>query len=403
VIRVLTIALLVAGSVPANALPRFAAQRGAECTLCHVSPSGGGVRNRYGSNIFQRAMLPIVWGDEEAEGAGTFSGELAEWLTIGADLRLSYIYSRPERAVPPADEPAITSSLFLMQADLYTAASLAPYLSLVLDVGVYAGFEAWFLLRTPADDDELDVFLKVGRFLPAFGVRDPNHDLFTRAGIGLGATDRDSGLELTVQVAPLSVSFALVNGTVDDALFDTHGGASRSFEKAIVSRAALRFSLLDALFVQTGASLYLNDNTDAANPLFDGVLGAERTMLAGEGVDELRAGAFVLANLGRFTYLGDVVYVRDAFAAPNLPNVAGYASYQELDVTIVRGVELGATLEFADRDVEISDTSAVRFGIVTELFLTSHLELRAMARRTISDRAAAGALTDFVLFAHAFF
>ena len=42
--------LLVLPSV-ACALPRFAARVGASCSLCHVDPSGGGMRTDYARNV----------------------------------------------------------------------------------------------------------------------------------------------------------------------------------------------------------------------------------------------------------------------------------------------------------------------------------------------------------------
>ena len=34
------------------ALPRFALEQGASCVSCHVNPTGGGMRNDYGSNVY---------------------------------------------------------------------------------------------------------------------------------------------------------------------------------------------------------------------------------------------------------------------------------------------------------------------------------------------------------------
>src|SRR5690348_1317251 len=42
----------------AAALPRFAARNSQECIQCHINPTGGGMRNEYGRNVFQNAVLP---------------------------------------------------------------------------------------------------------------------------------------------------------------------------------------------------------------------------------------------------------------------------------------------------------------------------------------------------------
>lgn len=395
-VRIFLIAAIILSPAAAEALPRFAARTGAECTLCHVSPSGGGVRNRYGSNIYQRTMLPILWDDEETGEEGTissFSGALTDWLHLGADLRLAYLYAKPPT----------TSSFFMMQADLYTAANFSPHVTAVFDIGAYSGFEAWVLIRAATEPSDFNLYLKAGHFLPAFGIRDVNHELYTRGGIGLGATDRDTGLEATAFAGPFSLSVALVNGTFDDAIFDTRGSKTRSFEKAIAARAALRFSLSDWVNAQIGASLYSNDNVDSTNPLFSGFLPAGGAMLSAEGVDEMRAGGFILASLGRFVYSGEVVYVRDQFIDSGLPSLRGYASYQELDLLLTQGWELGATVEFLDPDLELSENSTLRLGLFTEIFVHTFVELRLMLRRTSSEVPRFDGVTEFVAFAHSFF
>ena len=55
----LALAVVRGASSRAAAIPRFAARNGNECIQCHVSPTGGGVRNAYGRNVFERIWLPM--------------------------------------------------------------------------------------------------------------------------------------------------------------------------------------------------------------------------------------------------------------------------------------------------------------------------------------------------------
>jgi len=383
------VALTVVAS-SASAMPRFAARTGADCRLCHVNPSGGGMRSRYGSSVFQRLALPLTIGDEAGDDElPSFSPQITEWLSLGADLRAAYLYSAPD----VLDDP--TSSFFLMQADLYTAAKLSSHVSVVLDIGVYSGFEAWVLVQAASKPSPYDLYLKVGRFMPTFGLRDPNHDLFTRQGIGLGSSDRDTGLELTFVAGPATLSVALVNGTFGDDALDGHGSDHRSFEKALVSRAAVGFGA-GALHIQTGGSFYLSDNGTDANPLFRPALDA--AIDVAEGVDELRAGAFLLAGLGPISYVGEAVYVRNRFTSGG-DAVGGYASAQELAVQVIQGVEVMATFELSDPDLTLAGDATTRAGLAAEVFLGPFFEVRVMGRRAFGPAAA----TDFLLFAHAAF
>jgi hypothetical protein len=241
-----------------------------ECIQCHVNPTGGGMRNAYGRNVFEHAILtlssrpdPESWlapatlsgPEDEAARDAPFSGDLTEWLAMGGDVRAAYLWIRPDRGVLPGEPREVTSTFFLMQADLYHSAVLGPHVTLNLDVGAYSGFEAWGLLRLfrdPAPDD-LDLYVKLGRFLPPFGIREVEHQLFTREAVGLGAQDRDTGLEVTALYGPGTLSLALLNGTLGDVSFDTSGTERRTFEKAIAARLSARANL-SWLRAQLGAS-----------------------------------------------------------------------------------------------------------------------------------------------------
>ena len=399
----LVAAVLLSVPVPAHALPRFAARNGAECILCHVNPTGGGIRNAYGRNVFARTLLPWsarrptfdswladdLLADERKAAGGrdrtvAFSPDLTDWLAVGADARVGYFLSRPDSA--PRSQ--LRSKLFLMHADLYLAATVNEHAVLVFDYGPRPGGpEMWALLTRSPTPRRFDLMLKLGWFRPPFGVREAEHQLFTREGVGFGVgplDDHDAGIELTAYAGPLALHVALLDGG-GDKLFDETG--------ALAGRLALR-ARLGRLKAQVGGSFYGLRGIKKKNPLFGG---AE----VDPGLDELRAGAFLTASLGRFTYLADLVYVRDDFYGPALPARHGYASYQELSFVPAQGLDLIATLEFKDPDLEVLRNATLRAGLVTELHPWPSVELRAMVRRTRGDDAAAAGW-DLVVLAHLF-
>lgn len=403
----------------ASALPRFAARNQMECIQCHINPTGGGMRNDYGANVFEKTWLPLAWtadswidpdppeegaaaGDgDEGDGWLSFSGRIFDWLSIGGDFRTAYIWVRPDHGVTADADPEVTSSFFLMQADLYHAARLGPHVTFVLDVGVYSGFEAWGLFRPFLGIEGFDLYLKAGRFLPPFGIREVEHQLFTREGVGLSGVDRDTGVEATAYVGPLTLSLALTNGTFGDTAFDTAGSERRTFEKAITARASGRL-IVGPLRAQLGASFSYNDNLSQPNPLFSSELPPPLAAGTGRGVNEVRAGPFLTASLGRFTYLGDVVIVHDAFRDDAIPNLTGYATYQELSFIPLQGLELVMTYEFMDPNTRLGHNVGQRLGAVVELFPLPFTELRLMMRRRFGDRASSTDATDLVFFLHLF-
>lgn len=414
--------LLVLLAMPsaALALPRFAARSGTECIQCHVNPTGGGMRNEYGRNVFANVYLPWSargepdsWmaptfppeGEEPEQEPGTgaigFSPELTEWLALGSDLRASYIFIRPDRPPSPGVPRDVTNTFFLMQADLYTSARLHDRVTLYLDVGVYTGFEAWGLIRLTEPGAPLETYLKVGRFLPPFGLRDVEHQLFTREGIGFGSSDRDTGLELGGYVGPLAFQAAVLNGTLGDTAFDAPGRQRRTFEKALAARLSLR-GALGNLRAQVGGSFYFSENANQANPLLAASVPSAVAPQVSLGVNELRAGGLLMLGLGRFTYLGDLAVVHNRFNPAEVPRLMGYASYQELAFVPVQGLELVSTYEFKDPNVEVLGNTTHRAGLAVEFFPWSSTEVRAMVRRTFGDDPASSPSWDVVLFLHLF-
>lgn len=423
-IAVAAVATLTALSGRAAAVPRFAARNGNECIQCHISPTGGGIRNSYGRNVFERAWLPwsrrpraADWvvsppptdgsapagdaGDDAADDDVVFDPEINQWMVLGGDLRAAYIMIRPEKGATPGSDPDITNSFFLMQADLYHSMTLNRHVTTVLDIGAYSGFEAWALFHLAPEPASYDLMVRVGKFMPAFGVREVEHQLFTRQGIGLGATDRDTGIEVTAFAGPVTAAVSVLNGTLGDTAFDNHGTERRRFEKAVVSRVSVRG---DAGWArgQLGLSFYYNQDANQANPLFGGSIAPAMAAEVGRGVDEIRAGGFLTANLGRFTYLADLAWVRDRFYSDGLPTLQGYASYQELSFLPVQGLDVIGTFEFADPDMDLADNTAKRAGLAIEFFPWPFTELRAMVRRAWDPNSATGGAWDVVVFSHLF-
>ncbi|MBP6632332.1 MAG: hypothetical protein KA297_23125 [Kofleriaceae bacterium] len=417
-------AALVIASADAGAVPRFAARNGNECIQCHVSPAGGGIRNAYGRNVFERVWLPRgrkpagdAWvvrppatdGSAPADGSAAaeedddvvFDPEINEWMVLGGDLRAAYIFIRPDEGATPEAEPDVTSSFFLMQADLYHAMTLNRHVTAVLDVGAYSGFEAWGLYHLNVEPATYDLMVRVGKFMPAFGIREVEHQLFTRERIGLGATDRDTGVEVTAFAGPVTAAVAVLNGTLGDTAFDTHGTSRKAFEKAVAARLSARADL-GWIRGQLGASFYFNQGSNQASPLLAGAIPSAMAGAVGQGVNEVRAGGFLTLNLGRFTYLADLAWVRDNFYSDQLPTLRGYASYQELSMLPTQGVDVVGTLEFADPDMDLLDNRTLRAGLAVEFFPWPFTELRAMVRRTWDEGSASGDAWDLVVFSHLF-
>jgi hypothetical protein len=189
----------------AQALPRYAAEYGQSCTLCHENPTGGGLRTEYATQF----LIPE---EIAAQGWIPFAGEgllaqpgaaITPNITIGADLR-TLAWQREGGS----------GDVFAMQGDLYLNLRLSPTASAYLEQGLSGSGETYALLRTLP----LDGYLKAGRFIPDYGWRFADHRMFNRrylmdaAGSESPAVLYNSGLEVGVSPGPLVISGSALSG-----------------------------------------------------------------------------------------------------------------------------------------------------------------------------------------------
>ncbi|MBI2893436.1 MAG: hypothetical protein HYY06_07775 [Deltaproteobacteria bacterium] len=394
------VAAVVVSAPDAHAIPRFAIRTGLPCSSCHESPTGGGMRTAFARNVFVPRWLAMGTGPAEPDVTGAV--EIGERVAIGTDLRAGYLYQNSPRA-----ELADTSSWTLMQADLYLNVDVSRHLGFYLDTGAYGGFEAWAAMRPYGRPDHRDLLIRAGRFVIPFGLREPNHGAWIREGIGLGPTDRDNALEIALANGRTTAQLAISNGTYGDSFLDANGtGAERRpYEMAVSARLTWQ-PRIGPLRLLIAASGMANRNASTQNPIFVPALfaGSESATI-GQGVNEQRVGLALGAALGRLGYRGEIVGVHDRLRGGDHRSLAGYVSYQELSLTIVRGLDLAATYEFADSDIEFRRGRVDRLGGIVEFVPIPGLELWATVRHSFGDDPdylIGGSRDDVVVFAHLF-
>ena len=175
--RALIVLIVLAATASiARAYPQFQLSKDQTCSDCHLNPAGGELLNENGMNTAQA----MSWlGDDP----GPFYGKVKppDWLTIGGDLRGAYGYF----GGPNASDVA-----FPMQADLYVNAQVKNF-SLHITGGLedptygdetatlFTTREHW--LQWQQNEGSPDgLFIRVGRFMPVFGLRFDDHEVWTR-------------------------------------------------------------------------------------------------------------------------------------------------------------------------------------------------------------------------------
>ena len=181
--RALAIAALLATATlaglggRAHAYPQFQLSRDQTCTGCHFSPAGGGPLNENGLTAAESISQ---WGTPPE----FFYGKVPtpSWLTLGGDLRgaSGYVQS-PEKLL----------ASFPMQIEAYGHAAFGAGLSLQVDLGSRAsevGMESttflWsrehYLMWQQRPGETSGLYVRVGRFMPVFGLRLVEHPTYIR-------------------------------------------------------------------------------------------------------------------------------------------------------------------------------------------------------------------------------
>jgi len=367
-------------SPPAQAVPRFSARTGASCDACHTNPTGGGMRNRYGSDVYARTVLP-AW-PEAAPGLSMgWSPREYQRVAAGADLRAGLLGIDTRVVFEPTDEAGSRGepyqipeliSFFLMQADVYAAVEPSRYLLLYADYGLASkSLEVFGLVRAPLADS----YLKVGAFVPPFGLKLANHRTYTREdGLGIDANLRDAGIELGSHPGPLRVVVAVLNGGSGAT------GLNPDYRVSLAGTADLTMKT-DALVGMLGASAWWEPGGDV-------VAGEDQTTL------DRRLGAYWSLSAWRLTLLGELDHrqTRDVAAESESELLA---AYHELSLLPVQGADLIVTYEYLDPDPTLKPNALHRLGGGFELFPVPHAELTLLVRHTLADEESLDDLRTF--------
>lgn len=381
-----------------DALPRFAARTGAECSKCHVNPTGGGPRNRYGRNVFERPYLPMQLGNNSELGADTEIGRADSKLSaaLGGDLRAAYLYTKPGNESPT--NPGL-NSFFLMQSDLYVTAELAEYVTLAIEQGT-SQTEAYGMLHTESKRG----WLKMGRFAMPYGLRFPNHRIYVRQQTGFNPAGDyrglDTGVELGFKYADFQVIGAISNGKPPGG----RGGFDSNDKKALWAKAEYVHGG-DGLKIRTGLSAASNQAGRKVVKKEDG----ERSLNRDDRLENRQAGGYLALGLGRFTYTGETniteqtEYSTDDETLETSTNTrVGYHTYQELSFVPIQGLDLQILHEYRDADTDKPNPTSHRLGGGFELYPLPMFEFKVLYRHTMAETAPEDGTHEVLGFVHFF-
>jgi hypothetical protein len=338
-------------TLPAFALPRFASRTGAKCQSCHVDPSGGGMRQTFGVQYGQETLPVPTWSEEF--GLEDFSTKLTDFVSVGADFRTLYFYQQnPDTGTPPMSVTG-SNAFWQMQGDIYMNFRLAKKVNIYLDKGLYSGFEIFGLLNILPGNGHI----KVGKFVPNYGLKLDDHRAYVRQYTGFSAEvdpSRSSfvltGGEIAFAPGPISIT-----GGVYNAADGFGAGAGNS--KALLGRVEGMFKASEDFNVGIGGNVFTKESA--------------------EGIRTTLYGGFGSLSYENLTLTGEADLIENKDAESK---VTGIVTFVELDYVVTPGLDLKVGFDFYDPDQDSKTGAMSKYSFGLEFFPISGVELRPIYR-----------------------
>jgi hypothetical protein len=322
-----------------HAEPYLAIQQGLKCASCHVNPTGGGLRNKFG-NAFAQTQLAA---DNINTGDDMWLGSIGQRLSVGGNARASAIVT----SVPNRDQ---AREFEVEQVRLYLDMAVIPNrLSLYIDELVAPGNSSNREAYVHYITENGRWHVKGGQLYLPFGLRLQDDSAYTRQIAGINMTAPDTGVELGWEHNAWSTQLAISNGSAGGAETDT--GKQYSTQVAYVHHRW-----------RVGAGANFNDAEDGDRQAY--------ALFAG-----LRTGP--IAWLAEVDYVVDDILI-GANAIPAKRN--SVAGFLEGNWLIAKGHNLKVTSEAFDTDRDIAHNNQARWSLVYEYSPIQFMQLRTGTR-----------------------
>lgn len=367
---VITLLFLSFSSTQLYSYPKFAAYSGEKCISCHVNPTGGGLRNPYGvkysrDNLYMKFL-------KKANEETVLKTEISEGIRIGSDMRMIFIDDQIAEGVPNFN------TFFQMQGDLYVHAKMNKYLSLLVNPGLYipntygsdplpTKYEIYGMISSlPAG-----LYMKVGRFIPNFGTKVPEHRAYQRNFNGFYTPyAADAGIEFGIAPSFFTLTAGLSNGSSTDI----NGTRVNSFDfdsqRQFTTSADFRWASKNGKYTFGLGGSFIN-NPFKWDPA--------------KNINALRqvAGGFISVGLfNRIAILGEFDYNRLDLSDSVSTRRDFQTIFGEVDIRIVQGLE--AKFQFENYNPQLGIKNAPlemrRYSFGFEFYPLTGLELEAIYR-----------------------
>ena len=336
-------------------LPRYSIEEATNCMSCHINPSGGGMRNDYGSNIYSLDELPLKkWLNK---GNQDWDGFVSDDIQIGGDFRIQ-MFQNGEK-----------NRIFPMQADLYSNVQINNFASLYfkLDLSRRLTDEYYVMF----DDVLENSWFKVGQSLPNYGLKIDDHTSFTRSGnynslfIEPYDINYDEGLFFDVDTSlPIILEYGVkLNKTTFTSSIGTNyiTNAQRGFKNFAFSIHS--YHSLSDLNMLTGVS-YMKEEDVESYAVFGGV------------------------NVNKLSFLYEFDKVDNWLSYNNGQNTDFYSSYANLlqfTYKAKQGLHLIMKFDYFDKDINSENGDVLRKTFGIELYPLNMFEIDFLFRQNTAS------------------
>ena len=341
---VLLISLVLVSNV--FSLPRFAVRLGDKCIDCHYNPTGGIMRNEDGWNFGKNIMSAITPRDPDF----ATTPKIGDNISFGLDYRTQFLYS----------EQKSRTDFQQMSGSIYTNVGLAKNINVL---GKYdfitEVWEAYGVAHILPNNG----YIKVGSFVPNYGIRVDDHTAYTRGG--------DMFLLSTGSSQGLIYSPYYTEAGIEAGLYISNWGL---FTASAGSNLANNFTLSKDPTYTT--RLELHPKVGRVGLLFGGSYAAAKVPQTADFY-----GGFAGLGLDRFSLLAEFDIGNNVIANETKSNFA----MAEAAYVLLMGLEAVLRYDRIDPNTDLDSDEIQRVIVGLEWFPYAFIEIRPQYRFIIED------------------
>ena len=349
------------------ALPRFSVEESTSCMNCHINPTGAGMRNDHGTNVYNLDELTIrKW---ISEGDEDWDGFITDHIQIGGEFRIQSFDGNE------------SSGTFPMQAEIYTKVDINKKTDFYLEtsLGGSNNYEYFILFNKLPKKG----WVKIGQSSPNYGLIIDDHTSFIKSG-------NKNSLDLDNSV--LDRGFRDLFNPLGSKPLIVEGGSK--FLKNLYMTVSLFQPLSEGyqenLSSLSGSISYINNFGSTSLMLGSSIL---------EENDISLMGIFGGLSFKDFTMMFEVDLAENLFDGIE----SSLASYAQLTYKPVQGLHLIAKYDYFDHNYEFSSGSIARYSYGFEIYPFNMLEVKVQSRIYAADGIDLELDTEYLVQVHTWF